>query len=202
MIQNNIVPNRNTPACECVFSVIDFETTGSVSGWPVEPWQVGIVPLQKGQVLAESAFESLMRVEDRPFNPQAPGRHAQLREELRVAPVPGELWPQLTELLCGRLLVAHNIGTERSVLSRIAPLHRFGPWVDTLSLTRKYYPGLESKALDVVACELFLTERIEMLCPGRAAHDALYDAFACAVLLEHFLALPGWEHVTLGSLLC
>ena len=37
-------------------------------------------------------------------------------------------------------------------------------------------------------------------CPGRAPHDARYDATACALLLSHFLALPGWEQVTVQGL--
>jgi DNA polymerase III subunit epsilon len=191
----------HTPARACRFAVIDFETTGSVAGWPVEPWQVGIVTVADGAVAAQSAFESLLHVGSRPFNPQAPGRHAALRDELRAAPAPAALWPELAARLCGAPLAAHNIGTERGVLAKLAPLHRFGPWVDTLALTRRCYPGLASKALDAAVGELGLTERVVALCPGRAAHDALYDAFACAVLLEHFLALPGWENVTLGALL-
>lgn len=192
---------KHTPARECVFSVMDFETTGSVSGWPVEPWQLGIVTIREGRVSAESSYETLMHIGERPFNPQAPGRHAQLRHELSEAPTPGELWPEISGLICNRPLVAHNIGTERSVLAKMAPLHRFDLWVDTLALSRKYYPALESKALDEVIPELGLAQRVNDLCPGREAHDALYDAFACAVLLEHFIALPGWENVTLGALM-
>jgi len=188
-------------ASDCVFSVIDFETTGSVMGYPVEPWQIGVVTLDHGRVAAEAFFESYMHIGERPFNPQAPGRHAQIRAELSQAAVPGEQWPEISSWLSGRPLVAHNIGTERTVLSTIAPLHRLGPWVDTLKLTRHAYPDFQSKALDCVIDELQLKQRVECLCPAREAHDALYDAFACAVLLEHYLALPGWEKVTLGALI-
>ncbi len=182
------------------FAVIDFETTGAVPGYPVEPWQVGIVRLREGCVSADERLESLLRVGDRPFNPRAPGRHALLREQLAVAPRPGDLWPDLMGWVVGVPLVAHNIGTERSVLTRLAPLHRFGPWVDTLALVRRAYPSLVSKALDEVTAALGLNARIASCCPGRGAHDALFDAMACAVLLEHFLALPGWEHVTVDAL--
>ncbi|MFO7936215.1 MAG: 3'-5' exonuclease [Kiritimatiellia bacterium] len=193
--------SQDQPARECVFSVLDFETTGSVAGWPVEPWQLGIVSLRQGKVSKENMYETLLQIGERPFNPQVPGRHAQIRKELAKAPAPGEIWPEISELLCGMPLVAHNIGTERSVLSKMAPLHRFGPWIDTLQLTRRHYPGLESKALDQVIPRLKLDWRLQQLCPGREAHDALYDAFASAVLLEHFLSLPGWENVALGALI-
>ena len=189
-----------TEARNACFAVVDFETTGAVSGYAVEPWQVGIVRVRGGRACGAESFESLLRVGDRPFNPRAPGRHAQLRGELAAAPSPGGLWPELAAWVTGSPLVAHNVGTERGVLARLAPLHRLGPWIDTLTLTRRAYPALASKALDEVVAALGLTARVQAACPGREAHDALYDAFACALLLEHFLCLPGWERVTVGAL--
>ncbi|MEI7898913.1 MAG: 3'-5' exonuclease [bacterium] len=189
-----------TEARHACFAVVDFETTGSVEGFPVEPWQVGIVRMRDGRVCTDEAFESLMRVGDRPFNPHAPGRYAQLRDRLAVAPVPGALWPELAAWVTGVPLVAHNAGTERTMLNKLAPLHRLGPWVDTLLLVRRAYPGPASKALEDVVAALGLVERIRALCSGREAHDALYDAFACAAVLEHLLGLPGWERVTVEAL--
>jgi DNA polymerase III epsilon subunit-like protein len=83
---------------------------------------------------------------------------------------------------------------------RAAPLHRFGPWIDTLRLVRKAWPHLASAALEDVVMGLGLRPRVEALCPGLAAHDALFDAVACGLLLEHFLALPGWQDVTVRAL--
>src|SRR5574344_292067 len=168
-----------TEARRACLAVVDFETTGSVAGYPVEPWQIGVVRMRDGKIRADEAFESLLRVGDRPFNPRAPGRHAQLRAKLAVAPTPGELWPELTAWVAGVPLVAHNAGTERSVLTRLAPLHRMGPWIDTLALSRHAFPALASKALEDVTAALGVDGRVRALCPGRDAHDALYDAFAC-----------------------
>ena len=160
-----------------------------------------MIRLRGGRVAADERREHLLRVaEDRPFNPRAPGRHARLRHELAQAPDLPALWPELQPWLTGVPLAAHNVGTERSVLERAAPLHRFGPWIDTLKLTRKAYPQLASSALEDVVAALQLQPRLEALIAGRAPHDALYDAVACALLLEHFLALPGWEHVTVQAL--
>jgi DNA polymerase-3 subunit epsilon len=189
-----------TLARDARFSVIDFETTGAVAGYRIEPWQVGVVSLEQGSVLGDTQYESLVRIVDRPFNPRAPGRHALIRDQLAVAPTPSDVLPELVLRLSGVPVVAHNIGTERSQLMALAPLHKFGPWIDTLKLTRHAYPALKSKSLEDVIGVLGLRERTEMLCPGRQAHDALYDAVACAVLLEHFLALPGWERVTVEAL--
>lgn len=188
-------------AREVVITVVDFETTGSVPGWPVEPWQVGLTRLRAGQVATQDSRDDLLRVAlDRPFNPLAPGRHARLRRQLAQAPELPSLWPALEPWLTGVPLAAHNIGTERTILARAAPLHRFGPWIDTLRLTRKTFPDLASAALEDVIPELGLRARLTALCPQRAPHDALYDAVACALLLEHVLALPGWERVTIQAL--
>lgn len=182
------------------FGVVDFETTGSVPGYRVEPWQVGVVSVEQGVLLPETQYESLFRIGERPFNVRAPGRHSLIREQLAQAPTPGEVLPELVQRLSGVAVVAHNIGTERSQLRAMAPLHTFGPWIDTLKLTRNAYPALDSKSLEDVIHILGLRNRVNALCPNREAHDALYDAVACAVLLEHFLALPGWEQVTVEAL--
>lgn len=188
-------------ACDAVITALDFETTGAVAGWPVEPWQMGMIRLRGGRVAASERREQWLRVAaDRPFNPHAPGRHARLRPELAHAADLAALWPELAPWLTGLPLAAHNVGTERGTLERAAPLHRFGPWIDTLRLVRKAYPNLASAALDDVIAALALQPRLATLCPGRAPHDALYDACACAVLLEHFLALSGWETVTVRAL--
>ena len=189
------------PAHHARFTVLDFETTGSVRGWPVEPWQIGLVGIAGGRLLADG-YDSLLRIDPgRPFNPHAPGRHARLRTALATAPSLADLWPFLAEnWLLGRVLVAHNVGTERSVLRRAAPLHRPGPWIDTLRLVRRYYPRLASAALDDAVAALGLHGALQAACPGRAPHDALYDATACALLLTHFLSLPGWEQVTVQAL--
>ena len=42
-------------------------------------------------------------------------------------------------------------------------------------------------------CRDVLAPALERLCPGRAPHDALYDAFACALLLLKLLSFPGWS---------
>ena len=47
---------------------------------------------------------------------------------------------------------------------------------------------------------LGLKRRVETLCPKRKAHDALYDAVASAMLLEHLVEQPGWGNVTVAEL--
>ncbi|HQF20203.1 MAG TPA: 3'-5' exonuclease [Kiritimatiellia bacterium] len=185
---------------DAILTVLDFESTGAVSGHADEPWQVGMVEMQGGRVTGRH-YESFLRVAaSRPFNPYAPGRHAVLRPVLAAAPTPGELWPRWQPWLVGRPLAAHNVGTEKKFVQRAAPLHEFGPWLDTLQLARRVRPDLAGHALGEVCHALGLVARLQQVCPGRDWHDALYDAFASALILEYCLALPGWEAVSIAAL--
>lgn len=184
---------------ETMLTVLDFETTGSVPGFDTEPWQLGAVVLNQGKVTTQT-FESLIRVDiNRPFNAYAPGTHHKLRDEIAAAPTASTVWKKIEGWVIDRPLVAHNIGTEKKFLRKMAPLHRFGPWVDTLAISRKAYPNAPSHKLDDLIDGLKLASRVREFCSDRAPHDALYDAIACAVLLEHLLTLPGWDQLTLPS---
>ena len=171
------------------FTVLDFETTGVVKGWPNEPWQLGLVDVVDGVVRPETKWETLFCVAaDRPFSPRAVGRWAERRGELARAPRPMDVWPQLRARLAGRPLVAHNVSTERTMLTRLAPMTEFGPWIDTLMLARARYPGLPSYALGDLIAAFGCQSEVDALCPGRTWHDALYDACAGAVLAARFAA--------------
>jgi DNA polymerase III epsilon subunit-like protein len=182
-------------------TVLDYESTGSLSGYSNEPWQIGMVSLKAGQVDAGSMFESLLRVDaNRPFNPYAPGRHALLRDEIAASPTPQELWLKIKPRLTDYPLCAHNVATEKKFTRAMAPMHQFGLWIDTLRIARKVWPGCASYALDDLVVLFDLKGRVSELCSGREAHDALYDAVASAMLLEHLLEQPGWGGVTVGEL--
>jgi DNA polymerase-3 subunit epsilon len=87
-------------------------------------------------------------------------------------------WEEWYPLIASRRLVAHNIATERTILRKVAPLTKWGPWVDTLQLAKARYPKLPNYALGDL-CEIFgLVPQLD----GRTWHDALYDAVACAKL--------------------
>lgn len=183
-------------------TVLDFESTGSVCGYPDEPWQLGLIRLESGTVAPGTAFESFLRVGDRPFNRHAPGRHAGIRAQLAEAPPLVSLWPQLAPILGGgAVLAAHNAATEKKFLKVAFPLQRFGPWLDTLKLARLVWPGLASYALEDLLNRLDLTARTTELAPDRAPHDALYDAIGCALLLETILHQPGWDQADLQRLI-
>ena len=182
-------------------TVLDYETTGTLRGFANEPWQIGMVSLKNGKIDVESLFESFLRVDiNRPFNPHAPGRHARLRDEIARAPTPHELWPRIMPRITDNPLCAHNVATEKTVTRAMAPMHRFGIWIDTLHVARKVWPGCSSYALEDLIVMLDLKERVDRVCPGREAHDALYDAVASAALLEHLVEHPEWCKVSVYEL--
>jgi DNA polymerase-3 subunit epsilon len=187
-------------AAETAITVIDFEGTGSVRGYPNAPWQIGLVEIVGGAGPTARRFESLLHVGDRPFNPHAPGRHAEVREQLRRAPGLPHLWPALKPLITNRPLVAHGIATEKRFLTTAFPLQTFGPRIDTVKLARMAYPRLPRHTLEYLLDHLGLTEAVARLAPGRGPHDALYDAYGCAVFLASLLRLPDWSDVSIAAL--
>ncbi len=167
---------------------LDFETTGPAEGWPNEPWQLGMVELDPGSfdVIDGTMWETFFRIDPkRPFSPRALGRWAGMRDELAAAPALYDIWPEVAKRLSGAVLVAHNAGTERTLLTRIAPLSPWGPWTDTLTLAKRHWPNLSGYRLSDVAGAFGLAERLGELLPGRTWHDALYDAVAGALVYSH-----------------
>ena len=179
---------------------IDFEGTGVVGEHPNEPWQIGMVLIRNGKVEIETSYNRLLRTGDRPYNPHAPGLHHQLKDEILRAQNLRELWPEVSQWWLNRPLVAHNCATERGFMTQAAPMHQLGPWIDTLNLARHVYPKLESHSLEDLLDHLQLMHQVCELCPGLLPHDAWFDAVGCAVLLQHFLELPGWDQVTVSAL--
>ncbi len=188
-------------ASECDLVALDFETTGTAEGFLNTPWQIGLVVISQGRVVLEQSFQSLLRVpEEQPFNPYAPGRWAQLRHELAQAPSITELWPRLQPFLLAHPLVAHHAPTERTLLKQLFPFQEFGPWIDTLAIARLAFPKLPDYKLENLVPALGLASLMQQRCPELASHDALYDAVACATLLETVLAAPGWNHARVEEL--
>ena len=183
---------------ESGWTAIDFETTGRVEGWPDQPWQIAVASFTPDGGV-ETAEAWLGVPADRPFNPYAPGRHAELREMLAEQPTLADCWGEWRDRLGGRILVAHNASTEQRVLRESVPMERLGPWVDTLALARAAWPDLETHGLGDLVTALGLEDRVGSLCPGRSPHDALYDAVACGLLLAHLLDQPGWQEVSAGQ---
>lgn len=166
------------------FAAIDFESAGAARGKTDVPVQIGMAmwSVEKGHY---DPFVSFIRA-DRPITWAAQKVHGISSEDLSDAPAFMTLWPRIKAIMGGNIAVAHGHGTEKRYL-RAFPAHGFGPWVDTLQLARAAWPDLPSHALGEV-CEHFnLTEKVTKLIPNKTWHDALYDAAASLVLLEHLI---------------
>lgn len=154
------------------FVAIDFETTGYEGGNANEPWQLGIATVRDGAIAETREFF---------FDVVGAPARAHERDALGTLQTSFEVWFPLLE---GRRLVAHNIACERTILTRTAPLTKWGPWVDTMKLAKARYPRLPSYALGDLCTMFGCVPQLD----GRTWHDGLYDAVACANLAL-FLAL-------------
>ena len=154
------------------FVAIDFETTGYEGGNANEPRQLGIATVRDGAIAETREFF---------FAGEGAPARAHERDALGTLQTSFEVWFPLLE---GRRLVAHNIACERTILTRTAPLTKWGPWVDTMKLAKARYPRLPSYALGDLCTMFGCVPQLD----GRTWHDGLYDAVACANLAL-FLAL-------------
>ena len=106
---------------------------------------------------------------------------------LSEAPTLLSLWPEIKSRLGGAVVVAHGKGTEKRFL-RTFPGHGFGPWIDTLQLARAAWPDLPDHSLGSLCEAMGVTDAVRTLVPDKTWHDALFDAVASLVLLDHLVA--------------
>ena len=166
---------------EVPFAVIDFESAGSAPGLTDEPVQIAVIHWNGEEI--KTALNSYLRP-SRKVTWSAKEVHGIGDEMLVRAPLFVDLWPQVKASLGNRWVVAHGAATEKRFL-RVFPFHGFGPWVDTLTLTRAVYPSLPSHALSDAVEKLGLTPQLPT--EGFRWHDACSDAIATAVLLRHLI---------------
>lgn len=174
---------------ETVFAAIDFESAGERPHEAGLPIQIGIASMRGLTPEPETFFRSYLRAE-RPVTWVAQQLHGIRNDDLKDAPPLLSLWPELKSRLGNRLIVAHGSGTEKRFL-RSFPLHGFGPWVDTLTLSRKILPGCGSYALSDLTRELDLENQAQQLLSDFRWHEALSDAVASLVLLRKLIELAG-----------
>jgi len=174
---------------EASFAALDFESAGERPNEAGVPIQIGIVWMEHLKPLPESLYRSYLKAE-RPVTWSAQQIHGISDAELKDAPPLFSLWPELKRRLEGRWIVAHGAGTEKRYL-RAFPMHGFGPWVDTLTLSRKILPGHPSYALSDLSQEFSLEQEAKVLLPDFRWHEALSDALASLLLLRKLIELSG-----------
>ncbi len=170
---------------EAALVAIDFESAGLLPGETTYPIEVGIAPMRALRFESSLFFRSYLRTASA-IAWKAQHIHKIEPHHLRDAPSMQELWPEFQQRLQARYLVAHGRGTERRFL-RAFPMHGFGPWIDTLTLSRKLVPGLRSYRLSALLEQFGLLEKVHLLLPDFRWHEALSDALASLVLLLYLL---------------
>jgi DNA polymerase-3 subunit epsilon len=166
---------------ELTFAVLDFETNGLP---PTDrAIELGISLWRGGEEV--TTYERLLN----PGTPVAPfvTRLTGIREaDLEGCCTFEEILPDITLLLDGAVVVAHNLPFDRRIL--LDEIHRAGgdpglaaPAVCTLSLARRVLPKEDPKNLDALA------ERFGLTFTGR--HRALGDARVTGRLLRILLDL-------------
>lgn len=190
---------EDTPVGQVMFAALDFESSGASPGGTDEPVQVGMAVMHGTGLDAGSLYRSLLRSTAR-VTRSARLVHGIADEHLEDAPEMRALWPEFQRRLAGAVVVAHGGGTERRFLRQF-PFHGFGPWLDTLPLSRALLPGLADHALSSVVGALDLEGEVREACPDCSWHDALFDAVACLVFLRHVIVALKLEPEPLGRLL-
>jgi DNA polymerase-3 subunit epsilon len=157
------------------FLVVDTETNG-LGGDACELTEVGAVLVGGGEL--HDRFSSLVRC-NRPLGRGIQRFTGITQEMLADAPGLEEVLPAISELLQGRVLVAHNAPFDRRVLRRGFELIGLEwpnpPVLCTAALARKLLPLQNRRGLGVLADAL----GIEV----HTAHRALADAETCARVL-------------------
>ncbi|MEX1119978.1 MAG: 3'-5' exonuclease [Terrimicrobiaceae bacterium] len=167
------------------FAAIDFESAGVRPGGTDVPVQVGVGVMIGCSLRLDLGFQSLIASPE-PVTWRARKVHGIADADLEGSPSMNELWPKFKAVLGGRWVVAHGASTEKRFL-RAFPFHGFGPWVDTLKLSRAIDPDVSSHALgDLIGHHGLLVELSEAV-PNLRWHDAWCDAVASLVLLRHFI---------------
>jgi len=188
------------------FTAIDFESAGSTTGSTDTPVQVGtatwtppslelpsnkVEPSLLEQPPLDDTWMSYIYT-DKKITWAAQQVHGITKDQLKDAPKLMLLWPHLKRRLSNNVVVAHGHGTEKRFLKAF-PAHGFGPWVDTLHLSRAAYPQLSDHSLGNICNELKLTVEIDHIAKNASSkqviswHDALYDSIASIVVLRHII---------------
>ncbi len=153
------------------------------------PVQIGWALCEGGVIDPSRCFRSYLAI-DRKVAWSAKKVHGIDERDLEGAPRFMDLWPKIQRELSGKIMIAHGAATERRFL-RIFPMHRLGPWLDSLQLARAAFPGLASYSLGDLCANLGLVERVQELCPDSRWHEALFDAVASLVLVQEILSTSG-----------
>ena len=183
---------------DTIFAALDFESAGEAPGMTDAPVQAGVALMHGIEIPGDSFFRTYINPR-RPVTWAAQRVHGITMEQLASAPPMNSLWPEFRARLSGHVIVAHGAGTEKRFL-RAFPFHGFGPWLDTVIMARRAWPGLGDYSLEALTGALGFREKLDALCPGLRFHDALYDAVGSLLVLRELVTGAGLLDNDLTSL--
>lgn len=163
------------------FAAIDFETANEC---PSSVCSVGIVVVRQGQIA--QTYYSLIHPEPEYYKWFCQRVHHITEEDTWSAPVFPRVWEQVTPLIEGLPLVAHNAPFDEGCLKAVHKVYRMDypdyAFYDTLKWSRTYFKKtLPNHQLQTVAaaCGYDLENH----------HHALADATACAQIAIRVIPL-------------
>ncbi|MEZ0341619.1 DEDDh family exonuclease [Mycobacterium sp. pV006] len=160
------------------WAVVDVETSG------FRPGQARVVSIAALALSDDGNVEnSLYSLLDPGVDPGPTHVHGLTAEMLEGQPTFGDIVGDLTELLRGRTLVAHNVGFDYAFLAAEAELVHAELPIDTVmctvELARRCDLGLDNLRLETLAAHWGVTQI--------RPHDALDDAMVLAQILKPVL---------------
>jgi DNA polymerase III epsilon subunit-like protein len=180
--------------------VIDFE--GSLRGGVVE---YGVVRLAGGQI--DGSWTALCAPRA-PVSEQERAVHGLSEEELTGLPPFAAAFDAFVGWRRAGIFAAHNHVVEHNFLKAQWPVPPYvpdwlagpgfqmadwGPWLDSLLVCRRLYPGLGGYGLGELIAGFHLQPALDALaaghCPAgrRKPHCALYDALASALVIQQVM---------------
>lgn len=97
--------------------IVDTETLGAGS-------TIEIIEIAFGNAQGEIVFQSLVRPVFNLGGPRASRESRFDKEELKSAPYWTDIWPQVSELVNNKLLIAYNAGFDRRALAAACARHQ------------------------------------------------------------------------------
>ena len=156
------------------FTAIDFETA---TGYRNSACAVGVVSVEDGEIVNQ--YYSLIRPPDNYYwrgNIRIHGIHP---ADTAAAPDFSQLYPELHELLYGRIIVAHNESFDRGVLANTMAYYGLDYFdlglPDRWQCTCRIYRAKGFRPCRLSDCCRYMGISLKH-------HEALSDALACARL--------------------
>jgi len=202
MKQQQILSHRRFGSCQ--FAVQAFCLVHVMISTPIHvidfegSRQSGIVEYGVATLLGRSVQATYTRIcaPVGTISDQDRATHGIHEEQARRAEPFDREWSLFAGLREGGPFAAHNVAVESGLITNVWPHPRkcvnfampelqaanWGPWLDTLRLYRRIYPGLESYGLEALVGSFGLQDELDA--------RALYDALASALLLARLLGEP------------